>query len=119
MGKTLAAMNDLKAARVELEKALAEVDNDASLHYEYGSLLRRAGESDHALAALQRAVKLDGKDPRYRSRLGALLVERGEFEGAEAQLRQAVLMNDRYAEGQFFLARALAGQKEIRKSQKK
>src|SRR5207237_8209695 len=53
MGKALSAFGELKAARIEMEKALAEVDNDASLFFEYGSLLRKAGETEAALTALQ------------------------------------------------------------------
>jgi tetratricopeptide (TPR) repeat protein len=83
------------------------------LHFEYGSLLRRIGDAQGALSALQRAVQLDSKDPRFRSRLGALLVERKEYEKAEAELRQARLGNDRYAETWFSLARALSGQGKL------
>jgi tetratricopeptide (TPR) repeat protein len=113
MGRALAAQGNLAGARKELELALAQVDTDASIDFEYGSLLRRLGESDAALEALRKAVKLDSKEPRYRARFGALLVERGQFEDAEQQLRQAVLMNDRSAEALFFLARALAGRKNL------
>jgi|GEM_PF-1645246 len=112
-GKTFAVMNDLPAARKELELGLAELDSDASLFFEYGSLLRRMGDAEGALSSLQKAVKLDGKEPRYRSRLGAILVEKGEFDKGEEQLRQATLMNDKYGEAQYFLARALAGQKKL------
>jgi len=42
-----------------------------------------------------------------------LLVERGEFEEAEQQLRQAVALNDRQAEALYYLARALAGRKNL------
>ena len=113
MGKTLAVLNDLPAARKEFEIGLTELDSDPNLLFEYGSLLRRQGEGAAALLSLQKAVKLEGKEPRYRSRLGAVLVEKGDFENAEEQLRQATLMNDKYGEAQYFLARALAGQKKL------
>ena len=71
------------------------------------------GEPDAALEALRKSVKLDSKEPRYRARLGAVLVEKGHFEEAEQQLRQAVLLNDRYAEGLYYLARALAGRNNL------
>jgi tetratricopeptide (TPR) repeat protein len=96
-----------------MEAALRQVDTDPVLHYEYGSLLRRIGDSQGAFSALQRAVQLDSKDYRFRSRLGALLVERREYEKAEVELRQARLGNDRYGETWFYLARALAGQGKL------
>ena len=107
LGKALAAQGKLPEARKEMETALQSVDNDASLYYEYGSLLWRLNDPDGALEALRKAVKLDSKDSRYRARLGAVLVEKGEFSEAEAQLHQAVLLNDRYGEALFYLARAL------------
>ncbi len=113
MGKALAAKGNLAGARKEMEIALAQLDSDASLAFEYGSLLRRMGESQSALESFRKAVKLDSKEPRYRARLGGLLVERGEFEEAEQQLRQAVALNDRHAEAVYFLARALAGRKNL------
>ena len=113
MGKALAAQGELAAARKQMETALLQLDSDASLQYEYGSLLRRMGNSDAALQAFRKAVKLDSKDPRYRTRLGGILVERGALEEAEEQLREAVAMNDRHAEALYFLARALAGRKNL------
>ncbi|HYS08827.1 MAG TPA: tetratricopeptide repeat protein [Myxococcales bacterium] len=113
MGKALAAKGNLASARKEMEIALAQLDSDASLAYEYGSLLRRMGESHSALESFRKAVKLDSKETKYRARLGGLLVERGEFEEAEQQLRQAVALNDRHAEALYFLARALAGRKNL------
>jgi cellulose synthase operon protein C len=83
------------------------------LHYEYGSLLRRIGDAQGALSALQRAVQLDSKDHRFRSRLGALLVERREFDKAEGELQKARLGNDRFGETWFYLARAQAGQGKL------
>jgi len=83
------------------------------LHYEYGSLLRRIGDSQGALSAVQRAVQLDGKDHRFHSRLGALFVERHEYEKAEAELKQARLGNDRFGETWFYLGRAQAGQGKL------
>src|SRR5205814_4320995 len=108
-----AAQNNIRAARREMEIALAQLDSDASLAYEYGSLLRRMGESQTAIESFRKAVKLDNKEPRYRARLGGLLVERGEFEEAERQLRQAVALNEREAEALYYLARALAGRKNL------
>jgi Tfp pilus assembly protein PilF len=113
MGKALAAQGSLLAARKEMESALAQLDSDASLSFEYGSLLRRMGETQPALESFRKAVKLDSKEPRYHARLGGLLVERGEFEEAEQQLRQAVALNDRQAEALYFLGRALAGRKNL------
>jgi predicted Zn finger-like uncharacterized protein len=113
MGKALAAHGNLIAARKEMELALAQLDSDASLSYEYGSLLRRMGESERALQSFRKSVKLDPKDPRYRTRLGGILVERGDLEEAEQQLRQAVLMDDRHAEALYFLARALSGRNNL------
>jgi superkiller protein 3 len=112
-GKSLSAQGDLAGAKKELEIAIAQVDTDASMYYEYGSVLRRMGQSDAALEALGKAVKLDGKESRYRARLGALLVDRGQYADAEKELRQAVLMDPRGAEGQYFLGRALIGKKEL------
>jgi tetratricopeptide (TPR) repeat protein len=109
MGRALAAQGNLEGAKKELETAIAQVDTDASMHYEYGSVLRTMGQSDAALEALRKSVKLDSKDSRFRARLGALLVERGQFQEAETQLREAVLIDAHSAEGQFFLARAIAG----------
>lgn len=113
MGKALAAKGELSAARKELEISLAQIEGDASLAYEYGSLLHRTGDSAASLEMLRKAVKLDPKDPRYRARLGGALVEKGEYEEAENQLKVAVLMNDRNAEAQYFLARALMGRKKL------
>ena len=113
MGKALAAQGNLVAARREMETALTQLDSDASLAFEYGSLLRRMGESQPAIQSFRKAVKLDSKEPRYRARLGGVLVERGEFEEAEQQLRQAVALNDHNGEALYYLARALAGRKNL------
>ena len=41
LGRAYAALGDLPSAKAELEAALRQVDSDAVLQYEYGSLRRR------------------------------------------------------------------------------
>src|SRR5439155_252001 len=72
MGKALAAQGDLAAARKQMEMALNQLETDAALQYEYGSLLRRMGQSDGALQSFRKAVKLDSKEAPCRTRLGGI-----------------------------------------------
>ena len=54
LGKTLAALNDLKAARAELEKAIAIDSNNSHYHYQLANVYRRLGEAEKAKAEFDR-----------------------------------------------------------------
>src|SRR5204863_413613 len=87
MGKALAAQGDLAAARKQMEMALTQLETDAALQYEYGSLLRRMGQSDGALQSFRKAVKLDSKEALHRPRLWALV---GDAEQQSGDIDSAI-----------------------------
>lgn len=80
----------LPEARTAYERAIAASPESAFLYRELGVLERRAGNTDQAVARLQRATELDPLDALSFVRLAETLESRQDFAGAAAAYRKAV-----------------------------
>jgi Flp pilus assembly protein TadD len=76
----------LAQAAFAFEQA-AQGNPSASILYRLGSLLAKAGQSQKARDAYERALRMQPGLPGPSNDLGALLVESGDLEGAIAQQR--------------------------------
>jgi predicted Zn-dependent protease len=54
LGKTLAALNDLNAARAEIETAITLDSNKPDFHYQLAQIYRRLGETEKSNAQFAR-----------------------------------------------------------------
>jgi tetratricopeptide (TPR) repeat protein len=77
-------------ARTAYERAIGASPESAFLYRELGVLERRAGNTDQAVARLQRATGLDPLDATAFVQLAEILESRQDFAGAETAYRKAV-----------------------------
>jgi len=61
------------AAEQELKQAISLSPNDPMIHVEYGNFLARLGRSDEAMAAANKALKLDSISPFVNGNLASIL----------------------------------------------
>jgi len=87
-------LNNLSAAVTLLGEAARLAPQQARYHAFYGSALARDVRTRHqAEAALQTAIKLDGRDPAYRVMLADLLRALGQTLRAERELERALALD--------------------------
>ena len=85
---------DWARARTLLESALRTSPRDAALHAQHGNVLDRlGGQQPAALAAYQRAARLDRRNTRYLHRVADLQLATGQREAAVTTLRQILRIN--------------------------
>ncbi len=71
-------------AVAELAKVAAANPNDANIQYQYGVAALGAGETATAVSVLERAARLDSRDPKKQLALTQALIRRGrESQGAQ------------------------------------
>lgn len=98
-------MNDLTAARKRLEDAARTDPDSFDVALVTGRVLEREKRPAEAMAAYERAVRLNPANPRARSALAALASDQGRFDIAEAQIRRLLEMNYRPARTYVMLGR--------------
>lgn len=85
---------DWATARTLLESALRSNPNNAELHAQHGNVLDRlGGQQPAALAAYQRAARLDRRNTRYLHRIADLQLATGQRDAAITTLRQILRIN--------------------------
>ncbi len=89
-GITLARMNRLGEARVQLEKSLLADGNQPMAHEVLGRLLEAAGKGPEAEKHYREAIRLRPDFGRAHVDLGAVLGRRGDRAGAAAEFRMAL-----------------------------
>lgn len=72
-----------------------------------GTLFQQTGQSDAALAPLQKAAELSPKDAQLHSNLGVVLEDLGRLDEAEASLRRALALDANLADAQVNLGSLL------------
>jgi adenylate cyclase len=84
---------DYEGAQAEAERALAMTPNLASAHDMLGSILIFSGRAKEGIAALERSIRLDPRDPRLAHRLNRLalaLYFTGEYVAAVQVANRAI-----------------------------
>jgi len=85
---------DWTRARTLIEQALRSNGSNAALHAQHGNVLDRlGGQQPAALAAYQRAVRLDRRNTRYLHRVADLQLATGQRDAAITTLRQILRIN--------------------------
>ncbi|MBN1553840.1 MAG: tetratricopeptide repeat protein [Phycisphaerae bacterium] len=92
--RLLLAAGFLDEAESRLKTYLANDPNNAELHNLQSTLLTERQQDDQALRELQRARKLQPKDPSYQNNLAYLLAQRGEMLPQAERLIRAALQID-------------------------
>lgn len=82
IGRAYCAKGDLRRALACQTAALAIDPENAEIHFEIGTILRRMGDSQKARQAFQTACKLSPRDFAPYLALAALSEERGDYHGA-------------------------------------
>lgn len=108
LGLLLLSERQVDAARIELRRALPNADGDAAMLQAIGNGLRRAGDAELALRALEGAVEAaDPATPSLRSELALAQYAAGQKEAAEATLRAVIAEAPRYATAHYLLGTIL------------
>lgn len=84
---------DWAGARTLLESALRSSPNNATLHAQHGNVLDRLGQQPEALAAYQRAARIDRRNTGYLHRIADLQLASGQRDAAVTTLRQILRIN--------------------------
>lgn len=88
------AEEDLDSAAEDVERAL-ELDSQADYyHYIQSEIRQAAGDPEGALAALDKAVRMNPRDPEYLVRRGALLLTLKQPDKAARDLQQGLSILD-------------------------
>lgn len=95
------------------KKYIRKNPKDAEASYNLGRAYNKLGsEKDKdARKALERAVRLDGKNSLYRTELAAVLIELAKYPDAIRQLNKAVELDEDNARAEDLLVKARAGKK--------
>ncbi len=72
--------------------------NMAEAHNVMAVVLHRKGNLDDAIAALKKAVQLNGKVPNFYSNLGEMERQKGNLDAAETALRKAISLDPNSAQ---------------------
>jgi hypothetical protein len=92
------------AARERIGKAIAEVPDLAVLHRTLSEIERQSGNTDAALAASYRGLKLDGTDAPAIAILASIYRDRLELDAAIECARNALALQPDFAAAHFVLA---------------
>jgi adenylate cyclase len=101
---------DYDGARAEAERALAMTPNLASAHDMFGATLIFSGRPEEGVAALERSIRLDPRDPRSAHRLNRLAVGlyfSGEYVAAVEVAQRAIRLYPNFPLSYRWLAAAL------------
>ncbi len=112
LGTWRISKNDLPAALVHFEKAVAWDPYSAPLHHELAVLYGMLNRPADALKELQSAVQLAPKDAEFHYKLGLAWNENGNLVEATGSLERAVELNPQHARAWYNLglARQQSGQ---------
>lgn len=109
LGLLLLARGDQKGARQELQQARALAEGNRAALVAIGNGLRRAGDPQGALQAMQAAVASDSQPtPALLSELALAQYAAGERSAAVASLERALDRDPRYATAHYLLGNMLA-----------
>ncbi|MBC7173916.1 MAG: tetratricopeptide repeat protein, partial [Polyangiaceae bacterium] len=108
LGLLLLARGEVDPARIELRRALPHAEGDAAMLQAIGNGLRRAGDAELALRALEGAVEAeDPKTPALRSELALAQYAAGQRDAAETTLRAVIGDAPTYATAHYLLGTML------------
>ena len=105
LGISLWAKNDLVAAREHLEAALRLDPARGLLHFHYGCLLSKMGESQEGIVHLQQAIRTEPRNAHAHFALANLLADRGDIGAALGHWNTAVRLEPQYVPARVNLAR--------------
>jgi tetratricopeptide (TPR) repeat protein len=95
---------DDDSAAVQLEAFVELYPGYATPYINLAAIYSRQGRNDEALAALSRALDIDGSDPIALNRLGILKRSSGDFAAAENAWRSAIAAHPEYPNSWYNLA---------------
>ena len=89
LGAKYLQRGELDQARLKLEKALEQDDDNALAHISYARLQQRIGNADGAAKHFELAIKLQPEAADHQNSYGVFLCEQNDLEGAQEQFRKA------------------------------
>jgi tetratricopeptide (TPR) repeat protein len=99
------ALGDLPGARKAVDAASRFEGESFEAAFMTGRVLEAEGQAAAALEAYQKAVALNGANPRARLQLSALASRMGRIDVAESQMRALLAMNYQPSRTHFALGR--------------
>jgi len=89
LGAKYLQRGELEQARVKLEKALDQDDENALAHRVYAQLQQRVGDAPSARTHFRTAIRLDPDDAEHRNSYGIFLCQANDYQEAESQFVKA------------------------------
>ena len=106
----LEKQRDFDAARIAYQEILTHFQQDESVYFNLGNVLRELGHHDEAAKQYRQAVALDPCYSEAWNNLGDVLAEQGEDDEAIVAWKRAIDSNPGCTEAMFNLADALESQ---------
>ncbi|MEP6467838.1 MAG: sulfatase-like hydrolase/transferase, partial [Parafilimonas sp.] len=98
---------DLAGAEREIRAAIQEKADVRLAHYNLALLAEQQGDVPRAMAEYQQEIALHANSYKAAFNLSRLYARIGDRDGQLRELRRAIELNPGFAEGHFFLAKAL------------
>lgn len=108
-GSEVAFENAVKAYK----KLIAKDRKDHAANFNLGRAYVKLYDDKKARAALERAVRLKGDDPQYRTELGSVLIKLAQYSSAIKQLDKALELEEDNYRAEDLLVKAKAGRKRV------
>ena len=89
LGAKYLQRDEIEQARIKLEKALAQDDDNALAHRVYAQLQQRVGNGPSARKHFRTAIRLDPEDAEHRNSYGIFLCQASDYAAAENQFVEA------------------------------
>ena len=105
LGAKYLQRDELEQARIKLEKALDQDDDNALAHRVYAQLQQRVGDGPSARKHFRAAIRLDPDDAEHRNSYGIFLCQSNDYAAAETQFVKAAA-NPYYRTPEFALDNA-------------
>ncbi len=105
LGAKYLRRGELDQAKVKLEKALEQDDNNANAHAFYGQLQHRVANPDAANYHFKKAILLEPEEAEHRNSYGVYLCQINDYDGAIAEF-EAAANNPYYQTPEFALDNA-------------
>jgi len=117
LGRVLLWAGKHEEAERLVDRAVAATSEDGETHFQKGTLLRRAGDIEAALAHYREAARLAPWNAAVRQALGVLLSELGRKAEARVELETAIRLNRTLVDVHYDLGIVLAALGEGRQAE--
>lgn len=110
-GRDLLQNDRPREAAIEFEAAILQNPRDAAAHYGLGVARFKGGDTDSAIEAFERCIRLDRSNPDAHNDLGLCHAKKGQRRESLEQYTQALRLNPAHSDAHYNIAHLFIEQK--------